>query len=165
MCSFLAGRKIIWALLPKVTLHNDTFFTQVPHILQGRLFSTKARQWGRRSGLDPGRATNRYLNRSVAACLDSQHDRYMLSSIEKCRTVRGISIAKLRTVAELRSVFCDIYRFDTEEWKIPSNRSHNSLAFKLMGFLEEYDSKDSLLIVYYGGHGGMNDDRQCVWSW
>jgi hypothetical protein len=79
--------------------------------------------------------------------------------------VRGISIAKLRTVAELRSVFCDIYRFDTEEWKIPSNRSHNSLAFKLMGFLEEYDSKDSLLIVYYGGHGGMNDDRQCVWSW
>ena len=76
--------------------------------------------------------------------------------------MRGISIAKLRTVAELRSVFCDTYCFNTEEWKIPSNESHNLLASKLLGFIEEHDSKDSLLIVYYGGHGDMNDNRQCV---
>lgn len=79
--------------------------------------------------------------------------------------MRNSSIAKLKTVAELRHVFCDMYHFDTEEWKIPSNGPHNSLAFKLMRFLEEHEGKESLLIVYYGGHGGMNDDRQCVWSW
>ena len=75
------------------------------------------------------------------------------------------SIAKLRLVNELRDVFNDVYHYATEEWKIPSSRSHNSLAYKLIQFLEEHETIDSLLIIYYGGHGGMNDDRQCVWSW
>ena len=68
-------------------------------------------------------------------------------------------------MTELQNVFRDTYRYETEEWKIPSRRSHNLLAFELMRFLEKYERKDSLLIVYYGGHGGMNDDRQCIWSW
>ena len=68
-------------------------------------------------------------------------------------------------IDELRDVFRNLYSFEAEEWKIPSKRSHNSLAAKVLGFLDDYESKDNLLIVYYGGHGEMNDDRQCVWSW
>ena len=68
-------------------------------------------------------------------------------------------------IDELGDVFRNLYSFDVEEWKIPSKRSHNSLAAKVLGFLDDYESKDNLLIVYYGGHGEMNDDRQCVWSW
>ena len=30
--------------------------------------------------------------------------------------------------------------------------------------MDDFEGRDSLLIVYYGGHGYMNDDRQCVWS-
>ena len=68
-------------------------------------------------------------------------------------------------VNELEDVFRRLYGFETEAWRIPSKRSHNSLAAKIIGFLDDYESKDNLLIVYYGGHGEMNDDRQCVWSW
>lgn len=66
---------------------------------------------------------------------------------------------------ELQNVFQTYYSFHTHEWKIPSNRSHNSLAFRTMQFLEDFESEKNLLIIYYGGHGNMNDNRQCVWSW
>lgn len=68
-------------------------------------------------------------------------------------------------VIELEDVFRHTYRFEVEVWRIPTGRSHNSLAAKILGFLNDYESKDNLLIVYYGGHGYMNDDPQCVWSW
>ena len=68
-------------------------------------------------------------------------------------------------VTELQDVFRQSYNYETEEWKIPSNRSHNALATKILQFLNDFEAKDSLLIVYYGGHGLMNDDRQCIWSW
>lgn len=68
-------------------------------------------------------------------------------------------------VLELQEVFQTRYSFHTQEWKIPSNRSHISLALRIMQFLEEFESQENLLIIYYGGHGNMNDDRQCVWSW
>ena len=68
-------------------------------------------------------------------------------------------------VLELQDVFRDLYRFKTEEWKIPSSKSHNLLAAKVLDFVNDYESKDNLLILYYGGHGAMNDDRKCLWSW
>jgi len=68
-------------------------------------------------------------------------------------------------IAELEDVFQQIYRFEVDVWRIPSERSHIAVAGKVLGFLNDYESTDSLLIVYYGGHGSMNDDRQCVWSW
>ena len=68
-------------------------------------------------------------------------------------------------IIELEFVLKQGYRYETEHWKIPSARSHNSLAMRLSNFLDQYERKDSLLIVYYGGHGYMSDSRQCVWSW
>ncbi len=68
-------------------------------------------------------------------------------------------------VQELDDVLSQTYNFRTERWKIPSSSSHNALAFRLMEFVRDYDDDEHLLIVYYGGHGHMNDDRQCVWSW
>jgi hypothetical protein len=78
------------------------------------------------------------------------------------------NLGVIKEVLDLEKVFVEIYNYHVEEWKIPRNRAHNSLAARLSKFLENYDSEESgqqtLLIVYYGGHGGMNDDRQCVWS-
>ena len=68
-------------------------------------------------------------------------------------------------ISELDGAFTSVYGYATEQWRIPSTRSHNSLAKQLTEFLERYESEDNLLIVYYGGHGRMNDNRQCVWSW
>ena len=66
-------------------------------------------------------------------------------------------------INELKDVFNQRYNFKTEEWKIPSNRSHNKLGRRLLEFLD-HEGKENLLIVYYGGHGFMDDNRQCIWS-
>lgn len=57
------------------------------------------------------------------------------------------------------------YNYHTEEWKIPSHRSHNALVRRVADFLEDYESNTNLLLVYYGGHGHLNGDRQLIWSW
>ena len=75
------------------------------------------------------------------------------------------NLGVVKEVAELQQVLTDVYHFEVEAWKIPSAKSHNSLATKILGFINEYDSESNLLIIYYGGHGYMNDDRQCVWCW
>ncbi|KAL9014738.1 MAG: hypothetical protein Q9173_000617 [Seirophora scorigena] len=67
-------------------------------------------------------------------------------------------------VEELDDVFSQTYYFHTEQWRIPSANSHNALAFRLMDFLKDYATPEHLLVIYYGGHGSMNDDRQCIWS-
>ncbi|KAL2043780.1 hypothetical protein N7G274_003299 [Stereocaulon virgatum] len=67
-------------------------------------------------------------------------------------------------IRQLDDVLKDVYHYETGQWKIPNTRSHNSLASRLTTFLNEHESKDNLLIVYHGGHGHMNDIRQCVWS-
>lgn len=66
---------------------------------------------------------------------------------------------------ELQAVFQTFYSFYTEEWKIPSNGSHNWLFFLLAQFLQHYGSEGNLLIIYYRGHSYMNDHGQCVWAW
>lgn len=75
------------------------------------------------------------------------------------------NLGVVNEISELHDVFQQICRFKVENWSIPSERSHIALATKVLGFLNDYESRDNLLIVYYGGHGSMNDDRQCVWSW
>ncbi len=66
-------------------------------------------------------------------------------------------------VDELEELFQTVYRYRTDTWLIPSTKSHNALVRRIMQALEEADSSDQLLIVYYGGHGYMNEHRQCVW--
>jgi hypothetical protein len=69
---------------------------------------------------------------------------------------------------ELQNVFRDYYHYDVgasdvEDFLIPSDDSKNELDAKLTLFLKK-DSSNSLLILYYGGHGDMNVDRRAVWK-
>lgn len=66
-------------------------------------------------------------------------------------------------IDDLETVFREIYGYKVERWKIPSTTSHNALVFQIMSSLRHFESSDKLFITYYGGHGYMNDDRQCVW--
>jgi hypothetical protein len=34
-----------------------------------------------------------------------------------------------------------------------------------MQFVDDFGNAENLLIVYYGGHGLMNDSRQALWTW
>jgi hypothetical protein len=66
----------------------------------------------------------------------------------------------------LSDVFKDQYSFDVVTWLIPANdKSHHTLMAKALDFVDEFDSEDNLFILYYAGHGSINQDRQSTWSW
>jgi len=68
-------------------------------------------------------------------------------------------------VERLRTVLEEYYRYSVEEWVIPSTDSHNQLGDEIRRFSRAYKSKDNLLVVYYGGHGYLNAQRQHIWRW
>ena len=75
-------------------------------------------------------------------------------------------------INELDNVLRDVYQYKTDRWKIPSMQSHVALTRRILGAMDQVIHRedqelhhDSLLIVYYGGHGYMNEHRDCVWLW
>ncbi|KAL9628521.1 MAG: hypothetical protein Q9204_005837 [Flavoplaca sp. TL-2023a] len=84
---------------------------------------------------------------------------YHVKDVETFDDDLGVAVE----IDDLETVFRDIYGYRVERWKIPSTTSHNSLVYRIMQVLRDFESSDKLFITYYGGHGFMNDDRQCVW--
>ena len=69
-------------------------------------------------------------------------------------------------IKELQKVLWDFYQFPAEHWKIPSHDGpHGQLGDKVRDFQKLHDKEDSLLIVYYGGHGYLDKNRQLIWLW
>jgi hypothetical protein len=62
----------------------------------------------------------------------------------------------------LYDVFKDEYGFAVEDWTIPTINSHRKLMGKALDFIEEFDARDNLFIVYYAGHGTINENRQSM---
>ncbi|KAI4144665.1 MAG: hypothetical protein LQ340_006563 [Diploschistes diacapsis] len=69
---------------------------------------------------------------------------------------------------DLGDVFRGIYNYQTEQYLIPSLGSTNQLEYKLTDFRRAYDSEANLLILYYGGHGGLerqpNRPSRSIWT-
>lgn len=57
-----------------------------------------------------------------------------------------------------------MYRFTTVNYSIPPRRPYRALNKRLQELLV-YDEYRTLLIIYYGGHGENNDDKNHVWLW
>jgi hypothetical protein len=71
-----------------------------------------------------------------------------------------------REVDKLQDVFQNQYGFNTKRWLIPANdHSQLDLTENALDFLRDFDSKDNLFILYYAGHGYINDDRESTWAW
>lgn len=66
---------------------------------------------------------------------------------------------------DLAKTFTFVYGFETEIWLIPTVKSHVALTAKALQTVQDFGGPDDLLIVYYGGHGLINDVRQGVWTW
>lgn len=65
----------------------------------------------------------------------------------------------------LRWMFETKYNFTTVEWwKIPSKQPNSQLEDKLYEFRKSYSRSQSLLVVYYAGHGYMDSGRNWKWA-
>jgi hypothetical protein len=63
-------------------------------------------------------------------------------------------------INDLECVFRDMYHYRTERYLIPSSDSATQLEYKLNDFRRAYDQESSLLILYYGGHGSLDFNKQ-----
>lgn len=54
------------------------------------------------------------------------------------------------------------FNFCVRKYKIASKRPQQKLNRELLSFLDN-DQDDTLLIIYYGGHGLNNGDKECIW--
>lgn len=68
-------------------------------------------------------------------------------------------------IRQLDQVFGQAYGFWVERFLIPNEEPDEAIAEVLKDFVRKYQSPRSLLIVYYGGHGKLNDARLALWSW
>ncbi|KAH7377993.1 hypothetical protein BKA64DRAFT_714496 [Cadophora sp. MPI-SDFR-AT-0126] len=64
---------------------------------------------------------------------------------------------------DLAKVFRD-YGFSTDPWLIPTQSPLRKMMAKALKFIDDHESPDTLLIVYYGGHAKINEARQSTWS-
>jgi hypothetical protein len=54
------------------------------------------------------------------------------------------------------------HNYDVEEYEIESEKPQQSLSTRLLSFLS-YDGRNTMLILYYGGHALNNQDKSCIW--
>ncbi|KAH6696516.1 hypothetical protein BKA61DRAFT_710564 [Leptodontidium sp. MPI-SDFR-AT-0119] len=65
---------------------------------------------------------------------------------------------------DLAKTFEFIYGFKTETWLIPTVKSYFALTEKALQTVRDFGDADKLLIVYYAGHGLINESRKGVWT-
>ena len=76
----------------------------------------------------------------------------------------GINNGVQGEIDKLELVFANDYGFDTETYLIPSENSQRSLQKKIYSFQEAHEKRSGLLLVYYGGHGVLNELNQSIWQ-
>ena len=69
-----------------------------------------------------------------------------------CLSWEDDSLGVRQEINDLLSVFSRIYRFDTHEYRIRGEKPGRDTQSQAAAFLQEHDSKDNLLILYYAGH-------------
>lgn len=70
-----------------------------------------------------------------------------------------------RELRRLYNIFTTLYGFQVACHQIASSRSYEDLAAVLKKFVTSCESSDTLLVVYYGGHGFLDSSRNLHWRW
>ncbi|KAH0558473.1 hypothetical protein GP486_004869 [Trichoglossum hirsutum] len=65
-----------------------------------------------------------------------------------------------KEVLRLQSLFRDKFNYCTRSYQIPSQKSKTSLQLELATFVNQNDSPENLVIVYYGGHGIAGEESE-----
>ena len=76
----------------------------------------------------------------------------------------GVNNGVQGEIDHLERVFEHDYGFETDLYLIPSQDSQRCLQRRIFFLQEKHDSRDELLVVYYGGHGVLNGLNQSIWA-
>lgn len=92
----------------------------------------------------------------------TQQSRYTTVSVLMLRWEEDTTVEA--DMATLDQVFRDRYNYRTERWNIPTVPNPSiKLGVQMAQFLENA-RQDSLLIIYYAGHGYVGSDNQLYWA-
>lgn len=69
----------------------------------------------------------------------------------------------LPELEDLEKCFRDHYCFETDIFSIPSENSHLELMLRIGDMVKQYESEQTLFVVYYGGHARIDESRQSTW--
>ncbi|KAJ4304044.1 hypothetical protein N0V88_001652 [Collariella sp. IMI 366227] len=69
----------------------------------------------------------------------------------------------LPELEDLEKCLREHYNFGTDIFSIPSENSHLDLMLKIGDMVKQYESDDTLFVVYYGGHARIDEARQSTW--
>lgn len=72
------------------------------------------------------------------------------------------NLGVIQEVTKLRDLLQSRFHFSAEIWDIPSDDPEDELTRKIL-LLRKGKQSDSLIILYYAGHGG-GDTEECIWS-
>lgn len=65
----------------------------------------------------------------------------------------------------LAEMFAEQYHFEISVGLIPSESPSRWLSRKILNFIEvDDDSRQTLKIVWYGGHSFISESKQCMWA-
>jgi hypothetical protein len=69
-------------------------------------------------------------------------------------------------IEELGRLLNGVFGYAVWPYRIPSLDSQRALGVCVAGFVESFGGDDNLIIVYYGGHGGLNvtSKSPCTWA-
>lgn len=68
-------------------------------------------------------------------------------------------------IDKLEVLFSEAYGYQVEQILIPSHNPDDVFGHNFQDFIQKYQHHQNLLIVYYGGHGRLNNSRLAEWSW
>lgn len=69
----------------------------------------------------------------------------------------------LPELEDLDTCLREDYNFETETFSMPSDNAHLELMLKIGAMIKDHESKDTLFIIYYGGHARIDNARQSTW--
>ena len=91
-----------------------------------------------------------YLEQAANAAFPKRSSRYTEVHVLLLSWERD-NLGVLKELFELHEVFQQTYHYEVELWGIPNNHSYRALRKRLSKYLDDFENKDFLLIVYYGG--------------
>ncbi|CAM1502899.1 Fc.00g076750.m01.CDS01 [Cosmosporella sp. VM-42] len=124
---------------------HDTSRTSfhVKHISQ---FAKRLEDSAARAFPNRGRSSQRYKKVQVLLLHWNSDDLFVIPELE-----------------DLEKCLREDYSFNTDIFGIPSENSHLELMLRIGQLIKDFESPDTLFMIYYGGHARIDESRQSTW--